>query len=284
MTNLCNLCPNNCNVDRAFSLGRCNSYDTMKVCHIAPHFDEEPIISGTQGSGTIFFSGCSLDCEFCQNYLISKRSVGKEYSPQDLVAAIWELEQSGVHNINLVTPTHFSHKIIAALQIYKPKIPVVYNTSGYEKPEIIAKLNKYVDIYLVDMKYGDDFTAEKYSKIKNYCTYNFQTIKTMVNSKKVIIQDNLMKQGVIIRHLVLPDNLESSKLVIESFAQNFKDEAILSVMSQFFPCYKTTIARKLKPIEYKFIIKLLQKHGIEDCYIQELSSACDSFVPKFSLL
>lgn len=283
MTNLCNLCPNNCNVDRATTLGRCHSYNTMKICRIAPHFYEEPIISGTLGSGTIFFSGCSMDCEFCQNYLISKFSVGKDFTPNELAGEIKTLEESGVHNINLVTPTHFSHKIIEALQIYKPKIPIVYNTSGYEKPEIVKELNQYVDIYLVDMKYGDDITAEKYSKVKNYCYYNLESIRTMVASKNTVIDNDIMEQGVIVRHLVLPNNLENSKKVIKTFADNFLGKAILSVMSQFFPCYKSTITRKLKPIEYKYILSELHKNGIEDCYIQELDSASESYVPDFKL-
>lgn len=283
MTRLCNLCPNNCNVDRDVSFGRCNSGNTMKICRIAPHYDEEPIISGTNGSGTIFFSGCSLDCEFCQNHQISKKSVGKSFTPQDLANSIKELESSGVHNINFVTPTHFSHKILQCLKIYKPKIPVVYNTSGYEKPEIIKQLNDYVDIYLVDIKYGDDITAEKYSKVTYYCKYNLESIKAMTNSKKLVICDGLMKQGVIMRHLVLPDNLDNSKKTIDIFAQNFKDKAIFSVMSQFIPCYKSTIKRKLKPIEYKYIVNALHSCGIEDCYIQELSSACDSYVPVFTV-
>lgn len=244
---------------------------------------EEPIISGNCGSGTIFFSGCSMDCEFCQNYQISKVSVGKEYTPQDLASAIKQLEESGVHNINLVSPTHFSHKIIETLQIYKPNIPIVYNTSGYEKPEIIAKLNEFVDIYLVDMKYGDDTTAEKYSNVKNYCISNFESIKVMVKSKNTVIDNGIMKQGVIIRHLVLPENIENSKTVIKLFAENFKNNAIFSVMSQFIPCYHSTITRKLKPIEYKFILSELYKYDIEQCFIQELASASDCYVPEFKL-
>ena len=143
----------------------------MKICRIAPHYFEEPEVSGTKGSGTIFFSGCSLDCLFCQNYIISKSYVGTEYSPRMLAAAFKELETIGVHNINLVTPTHFSDKIREALDIYRPSLPIIYNTSGYEKPEIIKNLSAYVDVYLTDFKYADNNLAKKMSGIDNYYDY-----------------------------------------------------------------------------------------------------------------
>ncbi len=284
MATLCNLCPNDCNVDREIKTGACRALATMKICRIACHHYEEPIISGIRGSGTVFFSGCSLDCEFCQNHLISKSYVGKEYTPNQLAMELKKLEYTGAHNINFVTPTHFSDKICEVLSIYRPNIPIVYNTSGYEKTEVIEKLNDFVDIYLVDMKYGDNETAKKFSKINNYCQYNFDAVKLMVDSKEIIIEDGLMKKGVIVRHLVLPDNLDNTKKVIETFAKNFKDKAIFSVMSQFVPCYKSTITRKLKPIEYKMVISALEKSGIEDCYIQELSSAETDYIPEFSLV
>lgn len=283
MANLCTLCPNECKVDRKIVAGACKAFSTMKICRIACHHFEEPIISGTNGSGTIFFSGCSMDCEFCQNYQISKNYVGKEYTPIELSQAIKKLEDMGAHNINFVTPTHFSDKICEALCIYRPKIPIVYNTSGYEKTEIIKKLNDFVDIYLVDMKYGDNETAKKYSKINNYCDYNLAAVKLMTESKEIVINDGLMKKGVIVRHLVLPNNIDNTAKVIDCFAKNFKDKAIFSVMSQFVPCYNSTITRKLKPIEYKWVISALQKYGIDDCYIQELSSANIEYIPEFSL-
>ncbi len=254
----------------------------MKICRIAPHFYEEPEISGTKGSGTVFFSGCSLNCEFCQNYEISKKYVGKTYSPKQLADEMKRLENDGVHNINLVTPTHFSDKIREALDIYRPKIPIVYNTSGYELPEIIEKMNDYVDIYLTDFKYATDEKALRYSGVNNYCPNCLESTRVMVNSKPLVYDENgMMQQGVIIRHLVLPDNLNNTFGVIDLYKKEFYPKAKLSVMAQFFPTYRSTIKRRLKPVEYKIVINYLLKNGIDDCNIQELSSATEEYVPPF---
>ena len=287
MTNLinenCNLCPRKCGIDRNKHLGSCHSTNDMRICRIAPHFYEEPPISGTLGSGTIFFSGCSLDCEFCQNFQISKSNVGKIYTPEQLALEIKLLENSGVHNINFVTPTHFSHKIRETLNIYRPQIPIVYNTSGYELPSIINEMNDYVDIYLVDMKYSNNQIAKKYSKINSYCDYCKQSIDLMVKNKPLIYDKNgLLKQGVIIRHLVLPENIDNTFGVID-FYKNYKQSALLSVMAQFVPTYKSSIKRILKPIEYKMIINYLIKNEINNCYIQELDSADVNYIPPFNL-
>lgn len=287
MTNLinenCNLCPRKCGIDRNKHLGSCHSTNDMRICRIAPHFYEEPPISGTLGSGTVFFSGCSLDCEFCQNFQISKSNVGKIYTPEQLALEIKLLENSGVHNINFVTPTHFSHKIRETLNIYRPQIPIVYNTSGYELPSIINEMNDYVDIYLVDMKYSNNQIAKKYSKINSYCDYCKQSIDLMVKNKPLIYDKNgLLKQGVIIRHLVLPENIDNTFGVID-FYKNYKQSALLSVMAQFVPTYKSSIKRILKPIEYKMIINYLIKNEINNCYIQELDSADVNYIPPFNL-
>ena len=278
----CELCPRLCKVDRIHHLGKCHSYHSMRVCRIAPHHYEEPPISGTQGSGTIFFSGCSLDCEFCQNYKISKQPVGKTYSPFELSEEIKKLESLGVHNVNFVTPTHFSDLIIETLDIYRPSIPIVYNTSGYELPRIIEKLNNYVDVYLVDMKYSDNEIAKKFSNVNNYVDFCKNSIEVMVKNKPLLYDENgLLKQGVIIRHLVLPDNLKNTYGVIDFFADNYKDKALFSVMSQFVPMYNSSITRTLKPIEYKLVTNYILKRDIEDCFIQELSSAVDTYTPDF---
>ncbi|HKL73372.1 MAG TPA: radical SAM protein [Clostridia bacterium] len=279
----CNLCPNLCNVDRDIKSGLCHADNDMRISRIGKHFYEEPPISGNKGSGTIFFSGCTLDCEFCQNYEISKSKVGKVYTPYELAKAIKELENEGVHNINFVTPTHFSHKIRETLDIYPPNIPIVYNTSGYENVQIIKEMNAYVDIYLPDFKYADNSLALKYSKRKDYLKYCMEAISEMVKAKPIIMENGIMRQGVIVRHLVLPNNLENSKEVIRLFAENFNGYAILSIMSQFTPCYKSTILRTLKPIEYKIILSHLEKHQISDGYIQDLSSANTKFIPDFEI-
>ena len=279
----CNLCPNFCNVDRDVSVGKCRSGNEMRICRIAPHYYEEPIISGNNGSGTIFFSGCPLDCLFCQNHEISKKSVGKVFSPVDLANAMKDLEKTGVHNINFVTPTHFSHRIIEALKIYRPNMPIVYNTSGYERPEIIKALLPYVDIFLTDIKYSDNEIAKKYSGIDNYVDFCLDSTAVMVDNKPIILKDGLLKQGVIVRHLVLPTELNNTFGVIDVFADKWKDKAYFSLMGQFFPTYKSPIKRTLKPVEYKLCINRIEERGIDNCYVQELSSATDFYVPEFDL-
>lgn len=278
----CYLCPHKCGVDRKIVHGRCRCGDEMKICRIAPHFYEEPEISGINGSGTIFFSGCSLDCEFCQNYEISKQYVGKIYLPEQLAEEMYNLEQSGVHNINFVTPTHFSDKIRQALDIYRPKIPIVYNTSGYELPEIIEIMNDYVDVYLTDFKYSSNEIGRRFSHISDYFDVCFSATKKMIDSKKTIIENGLMKQGVIIRHLVLPGQLKNTFDFIDIYKEHFSP-AKLSVMSQFVPVYKSSITRPLKPLENKLVINYLLKKGVDDCYVQEETAASKDFIPPFSL-
>ena len=284
MNKYCYLCPHKCGIDRNFKTSFCHSSNTMRICRIAPHFYEEPPISGTNGSGAIFFSGCSLDCEFCQNYTISKYATGKHYTPEELAFELYKLEKMGVHNINFVTPTHFSHKIKETLDIYRPNIPIVYNTSGYELPEVVNDLLNYVDIFLFDMKYGNDVIAKKYSKCIDYTKYCKPSLEIAVQNKKLIYKNDLLIQGVIVRHLVLPTELNNSIEVIDYFSQKYKNSAILSVMSQFTPTYKSSIKRTLKPLEYKIIINKLLEYGIEDnCYIQDLTSAKEIYIPKFDV-
>ena len=284
MSNLCNLCPHQCNIDRDIKTSFCHSTNEMRICRIAPHYYEEPPISGTQGSGTIFFSGCSMDCEFCQNYEISKSSVGQIYTPSDFSKEIINLEKQGVHNINFVTPTHFSHKIRETLDIYRPSIPIVYNTSGYEIPNVIKEMNQYVDIYLTDLKYMNNELANKFSKTKDYLNYCLESLDVMIENKPLIInQDGIMQQGVIIRHLVLPGFLDNTISFIEYFKEKYEGKALISIMSQFVPMYKSSINRTLKPLEYKIIInKLIELHLEDSCYIQELSSANSEYTPDFN--
>ncbi|MFA6867194.1 MAG: radical SAM protein [Clostridia bacterium] len=278
----CNLCPNLCNVDRAKVIGLCHSDDNMRICRIAPHFGEEPIISGTNGSGTIFFSGCNMNCEFCQNYQISKQKVGKIYSPIELSKQIKILEEKKVHNINFVTPTHFSDKICETLDIYRPNIPIVYNTSSYELPKIINKMNNYVDIYLADLKYGDNSYAKKFSNCNNYLDYAIESIAAMCDAKPLIYDsDGMLLQGVIVRHLILPENIENTKKVLDIYAEKFISKSIFSIMSQFVPCYQSSIKRKLTPLEYKIVINYMEKKGIENGFMQELSSATTEYIPEF---
>ena len=281
----CYLCPNDCGIDRSERAGLCKVGEEMRICRIAPHFYEEPIISGERGSGTVFFSGCSLDCSFCQNYEISKTATGKIFTPENLADELKKLVDTGVHNINLVTPTHYSDRIRKTLDIYRPPIPVVYNTSGYEKAEIIKEMNDYVDIYLTDFKYSSNGKAEEFSRRNRYFDYCLSATEEMVKSKPLVYgKDGMLKSGVIVRHLYLPGEWENTKGVIDIFADRWKDSAVFSLMSQFFPTYKSPIKRTLKPVEYKIAVNYILKKGVENCFVQELSSADSSFVPNWDLI
>ena len=202
MDNLCNQCPRHCNTDRTNTLGYCKSYSTLKIARASLHYDEEPIISGTLGSGTIFFSGCNLKCVYCQNYPISHENFGKEVTIDKFIKIMQNLEKQGAHNINLVTPTHFVDKIIEALNIYRPKVPIVYNSNGYESVETLKKLAPYIDIYLVDIKYFDSTLANTLSQAKDYFSVAISSIQQMrQNQPKDIYSNGLLTKGMIIRHL-----------------------------------------------------------------------------------
>lgn len=281
----CTLCPRKCNIDRSTNVGFCGSKSTVKLALCNLHFSEEPIISGTNGSGTVFFCGCNLKCVYCQNYEVSRNTIGKEISVQRLAKIFKELEEQGAHNINLVTPTHYANAIIEALNIYKPNIPIVYNTNGYESAETIEKLKDYVDIYLTDFKYFSNDLAAKYSSASNYCEMATSALKQMLqNQPNNIIENGLMKKGVVVRHLVLPNNTDDSINVLNHINQNFGNNVLISLMSQYVPLNNLEnypeINRPLKPIEYKLVLNHLNKLGF-DGFMQELSSNSTSYIPKF---
>jgi putative pyruvate formate lyase activating enzyme len=401
----CDICPNECGVDRRKVRGLCSAKDKMIIAGYSLHFFEEPCVSGTNGSGTVFFSGCGMRCVYCQNYRISrpflsenddknpsisspflpknneknapfllenngkntsflsrfslendeknarnlhknnekntriskarKQLKGYEITPAELSDIFKKLEDLGAHNINLVSPTHFAPLIISAIQKYKPKIPIIYNTSGYEKRESISRLNDYIDVYLTDLKYADldairtlqnrpngimydiandinnniasniindttndiinvikndaDFSvAKKLSGRSDYTLYAVPAIAEMIKGKgKPVIENGLIKSGVIIRHLILPSYLENSLRVLELVAKNFKDDAIISIMSQYTPLEELRLDKKinrpLKPIEYKIVLKKALDLGINDAYIQEQTSCGKEFIPDYIL-
>ena len=249
---------------------------------------EEPPISGKNGSGTIFFSGCNLKCVFCQNKEISKFHFGKAISVGRLKEIYKELISQGVHNINLVTPTHFTDAILKSLNEPLP-VPVVYNCGGYESLESLKKLEGKINIYIPDLKYADDNLAINYSGAKKYFETATKAIKEMFRQvgKYQINADGIMQSGVIIRHLVLPGQLENTKRVIDWIASEFEDGDILfSLMSQFTPngeCRKDELYRRLKQEEYDEIADYLYDSGIEDGFMQELSSAKEEYIPPFDL-
>ena len=281
----CNQCPRQCNIDRSTSTGFCGASENVTLALANLHHSEEPIISGTNGSGTIFFSGCNLKCVFCQNYEVSNNNIGKEISANRLAEIFKELEDSGAHNINLVTPTHYAEQIIKALDIYHPNIPIVYNSNGYESVETIRKLSKYIDIYLTDFKYYDDSLASRLSHAKNYREVATLALNEMlINQPQNIIQDGIMKKGVIVRHLVLPNHTDDSIQVLNYLNEKFGNALLISLMSQYVPLNDLSshldISRPLKPIEYKIVLSHLEKLGF-DGFMQELSSNSTSYIPTF---
>jgi len=280
------MCPRNCDVDRNNNLGFCMAPNNIKIAKYMLHLWEEPIISGNNGSGAIFFSHCNLKCVYCQNEQISSYGEGKEISTQQFIDIIKELENKGAHNINLVTPSHYSNQIIDALSIYKPSIPVVWNSSGYESVETIKRLKDLVDIYLVDMKYMDNNLALNLSKASDYPQVCTEAILQMrQNQPKDLIENGLMKKGIIIRHLVLPNEIDNSFKVLDWINQNLGNNTYISIMGQYTPCYLAKnmdkYNRTLKPIEYKRVVNKLNTLGFVNGFCQELTSADSCFIPDF---
>lgn len=285
--NNCNLCPNRCNVDRQINIGKCRLSSDILVAKAYLHQWEEPVISGENGSGTIFFSGCTLGCIFCQNYKISRDNFGKAITASRLADIFKELEDKGANNINLVTATPHIYGIIEALNIYRPNIPIVFNSSGYENVDTIKLLDGYIDIYLPDFKYYDDDIAYKYSKCKNYRNTAISAIGEMIKQVgKPQIVNGIMQKGVIIRHMILPNNTGDSIKVIDEISK-FKDDALISIMSQYTPITYDNVYpelnRKITKLEYKRVLNYVQKSGITNGFFQELDSAETIYIPNFDL-
>ncbi len=293
MKNLCNICPRKCNIARDDLLGFCQSSNEIKISKVMLHFFEEPIISGTNqanqkacGSGAIFFANCNLKCCYCQNSEISTNGDGKIVTIQKLADIFKQLENAGSNNINLVTPTHYSLQIIEALKIYKPKIPIVWNTSGYESVETIKLLKPFVDIYLTDLKYFDENISLKYSKAADYFKNASLSILEMKTNQPVdIIENGLMKKGVIVRHLVLPNQTNDSKKIIEWVYENLGNKTYFSLMSQYVPMANAKlypeINRKIKPLEYKILVNLLKNLNFCNSFTQDFDSAEEIYTPDF---
>ena len=289
---VCNLCPRNCNTDRSTKVGYCKMTDTLKVSRGALHFWEEPCISGENGSGTVFFSGCNMGCVYCQNQDISHEGFGKEITVERLAEIFIELEKKSAHNINLVTPTHFAPQIVQAVKISRKNglsIPVVYNTSGYEKAENIENLKGTVDVFLPDFKYFYSETAKKYSFCADYPQMVKKAIAQMVKQTGPCVFDNdrMIQKGVIVRVLVLPGHTDEAKQIIEYLYTTYKDDIFISIMSQYTPCTDLQkypeINRKLTQEEYDDVIDFAVELGLENGFVQEGESASESFIPPFNL-
>ncbi len=287
MEKYCKVCPRQCKVDRTVKLGFCGQSNMVKIAKVMLHQWEEPIISGGKGSGAIFFSGCNLKCIYCQNYQISSLGEGKEVTIEGLADLFKQLEQSGAENINLVTPTHFTNQIIKALKIYRPKIPIVWNTSGYESVETIKKLKNYVDIYLTDLKYCSRVLSTEFSCATDYFDVATKAILEMrKNQPEDIIENGLMKKGLIVRHLVLPTFVHDSINVFNWIYENLGTSTYISVMSQYTPCYKALkhkiLKKKLKKKDYDKLLMHIVDLGFENGFVQDLSSSTCEFIPDFT--
>ena len=287
--NKCNLCPRSCNVDREKTMGFCKCGTTPTVSKIMLHQWEEPPISGTNGSGAVFFSGCTLQCVFCQNKAISRTPVGKTTTPKELADIFIKLQSEGAHNINLVTPTHFTDSIVEALDIAKPMlhVPVVYNTSGYEKAETLKKLHEYIDVFLPDFKYFDTSLSAKYSKAPDYFSVAINAISEMYSQVGEYTEDEngIAKKGLIIRHLVLPGCRKDSVRILEEIKNAIPISNIrLSLMSQFTPDFVPTeckeLSRKITTFEYDFVLKRAIEMGY-DGFFQQKESASVKYTPDF---
>ena len=287
----CALCPHMCKVNRNNGkIGRCKSTGNVKIALASLHHFEEPCISGENGSGTVFFSNCNLSCVFCQNYKISQLGLGHEISIDELANIFLEQQRKNAENINLVTPTMYVPQIIEAIKIAKSnglKIPIIYNSNGYENVETIRLLNGYIDVYLPDLKYFDNDLAKKYSGINNYFENASKAILEMYFQVglPVFDENRLIRKGLMIRHLVLPNHIDNSKKVLLWIKENLPQDVYVSLMAQYFPTYKAKsiedLNRKLSKEEFEEIKNYLGKLDIHNGYFQELGEHEEEYVPDF---
>ncbi len=286
----CTACPHRCKAKRGIYEGDgfCKMGVLPKVARIGPHYWEEPCISGTKGSGAVFFSGCTLKCVFCQNYEISANHVGVFITPQQLANCYRNLETQGVHNINLVSAAHYIEAVLQSLEIYKPKIPVLYNSSGYESVDSLRRLEDKIDIYLPDFKYCDNRMAERYSNAFNYAQIATAAIEEMVLQTGDIKYDKngIIKKGTIIRVLVLPNHTKDAMAVLDCIRAYFGKSVLVSILGQYVPtgeAYKyPEINRKITEKEYDKVVNHALKLNL-DGFTQELSAADEQYIPDFSM-
>ena len=284
----CILCPRQCGVDRAERVGYCGSGSLPKVARAAKHHWEEPCISGTEGSGTVFFSGCTLGCVFCQNREISRGGTGREVTIEHLADIFKRLEGQGVHNLNLVTPTHFTPQILQALELAKPTVPIVMNCGGYERVETLLQWEGKVQVYLPDLKYFSTELSAKYSAAPDYFAVASKAILEMHRQQpKLVWEGDLLKQGLIIRHLVLPGCMKDSLQILDFLDKNLpKDGFLLSLMSQFTPTEACRtypeINRRVTTYEYRKIADRAAELGFSG-FAQDRRSAREEYTPPFNL-
>ncbi|MEE1013954.1 MAG: radical SAM protein [Clostridia bacterium] len=286
----CNLCPRKCNINRSLKQGFCGESDTLKIARAALHFGEEPVISGPGGSGTVFFSGCSLRCCFCQNHPISSGNFGKEITIARLADIFMELQEQGAHNINLVSPTHFVPHIRKALDVvgHRLQIPVVYNTGGYETVETLQSLAGYVDVYLTDFKYKSRILSKKYSGAEDYYDFALPALLEMYRQTGAyVLKNGLLQKGIILRHLILPGGRHDSIDIFRDVSQKIPPQDVLvSLMSQYTPCHLAAtfpeINRRITSFEYKTVLDTVMDLGFTG-FMQERTSATLEQTPDFDL-
>lgn len=290
--NPCSLCPKKCGIDRTRQTGFCGCGNGIKAARAALHHWEEPCISGTRGSGTVFFSGCNLRCRFCQNYNISTEGFGKEIPPERLAEIFIELQEKGAHNINLVTATPYLPWVIQALDIVKPSlcIPVVYNCGGYENPDVIKCLKGYIDIFLPDLKFFEKRLSEEYAGAADYFDAASEAVIEMISQTgaPVFDEDGILKSGVIIRHLVLPGCRKDSFALLNWISGNLpKEKFLLSLMRQYTPTVNTrnhpVLNRRVTTFEYDSVVNEALRLGLAQGFMQEKSSAKEEYTPPFDL-
>lgn len=293
MTDLCNSCPRNCNKNRKVEAGFCGVTEQLKVARAFLHMWEEPCISGTRGSGTIFFAGCNLKCVYCQNFHISQEHFGKEITETRLGEIVTELVHKGAHNINLVNPSHYVQAIARMLRELKAAgkltVPIVYNCSGYESVAALKTVEGLIDVYLPDMKYSEGDTSFKYSKAKNYPQVSQEAVLEMYRQvgSPVLDASGIIRRGLIIRHLILPGHTKESINVLNWISENVPKSVYVSLMSQYTPFYAAEkypeINRPITRKEYERVVEHLYKLGLEEGYVQERQSADTQYIPDFNL-
>jgi len=284
---LCNMCPRKCNIDRAEKHGFCGCNNEITVSRAMRHFWEEPCISGKNGSGAIFFSGCNLKCIYCQNYTISRGEIGKKLSKDEFQSLVINMANEGVENINLVTPTHFTNQIVSALSEIKNEInvPIVWNSSGYESSKSISTLEGIVDIFLCDVKYYYDTTASEYSSASGYFETAMAALEEMlkISPAPVFGENGMLKSGVIVRHLVLPSGKYESEKILEGLLK-YKNQILLSLMCQYTPVEGVKnhpfLKRRVTTMEYSYVVKVAKELGFNG-FTQDKSSAKSEYTPDF---
>lgn len=283
----CNMCPRNCGADRETGVGFCGVPNTIKIARAALHFWEEPSVSGEKGSGTVFFSGCNLGCVYCQNYEISHRAKGKTVTEERLCEIFLELIAQGAHNINLVNPTHYALQIKKVLTENPLPVPVVYNSSGYEKTETLKSLEGIVDIYLPDLKYIDSERSEKYSFAKDYFDYASKALTEMKRQcpENIFDEKGIMHKGLIVRHLVLPKNTNQTIKILDFIKENLGTDTAISLMAQYTPFGEVEnfpeLQRRITSREYEKVLSYAENLGFETIYTQSPEAATEDFIPKF---